>query len=353
MSLKRRSLAHVILTLAVLPLITPTVLAADVFNMPVGQTSLQSVPVRNAGNSPDPTTGGLYGAVAYNYHLGKYEVTAGQYTEFLNAVARTDTYGLYNPSMADPLYAPPSYVTGCNIQRSGAPGNYSYSVPADYANRPVNYVSWGDSARFANWLNNGQPSGMQDATTTEDGAYHINGAMTDAALLAVVRRTSATWVIPTRDEWYKGAYHKNNGVTGNYWRYPTSSDSIPGVDVSETTQPGNNANYAHALGNSVYVTSLVGQFQLSDSAYGTFDQAGNVAEWTEAIYQSSRRIAYGGSWAEGAVILASSPGGFVPTPSSELANLGFRLALVPEPATLPLFGLAALAIFHRSSRRRV
>ena len=38
----------------------------------------------------------ICGSVGYNYNIGKYEVTAGQYTEFLNAVARTDTYGLYN-----------------------------------------------------------------------------------------------------------------------------------------------------------------------------------------------------------------------------------------------------------------
>ena len=30
----------------------------------------------------------LYGSVGYAYNIGKYEVTAGQYTEFLNAVAR-------------------------------------------------------------------------------------------------------------------------------------------------------------------------------------------------------------------------------------------------------------------------
>ena len=55
-------------------------------------------PVGNAGNAPDPSTG--YGAVDYNYNIGEYDVTAGQYTAFLNAVAATDTYGLYNSSMS-------------------------------------------------------------------------------------------------------------------------------------------------------------------------------------------------------------------------------------------------------------
>ena len=46
--------------------------------------TIETVPVGNAGNAAD-TTG--YGAVAYDYALGKYEVTLNQYSEFLNAVA--------------------------------------------------------------------------------------------------------------------------------------------------------------------------------------------------------------------------------------------------------------------------
>ena len=46
--------------------------------------------------------------------------------------------------------------------------NYTYTVAPDWASRPVNEVGWGDAARFADWLHNGQPTGMQDLTTTED-----------------------------------------------------------------------------------------------------------------------------------------------------------------------------------------
>ena len=31
----------------------------------------------------------------------------------------------------------------------------------------------------------------------------------------------AKYWIPTENEWYKAAYHKNDGVTGNYFDYPT------------------------------------------------------------------------------------------------------------------------------------
>ena len=66
---------------------------------------------------------------------------------------------------------------GCKIQRIGTAGSYTYSVAADRANRPVNWVSWGDAARFTNWLHNGQPIGAQGLGTTENGAYYLNGAI--------------------------------------------------------------------------------------------------------------------------------------------------------------------------------
>ena len=50
--------------------------------------NIDTVPVGNVANATD-TTG--YGSVPYMYDIGKYEVTAGQYTAFLNAVAKTDT----------------------------------------------------------------------------------------------------------------------------------------------------------------------------------------------------------------------------------------------------------------------
>ena len=65
--------------------------------------TIDTVPIGNPGNANDPATGNAYGGVAYNYRIGKYDVTVGQYTAFLNAVAATDTYSLYNPTMATDL----------------------------------------------------------------------------------------------------------------------------------------------------------------------------------------------------------------------------------------------------------
>ena len=80
-----------------------------------GLTSLEFVTVGDPGNEGDWTNSTGYGRVDHAYGIGKYEVTAGQYTEFLNAVAKTDPYGLYNTCMWYDDY-------GCKIQRSGETG---------------------------------------------------------------------------------------------------------------------------------------------------------------------------------------------------------------------------------------
>jgi len=264
---------------------------------------IETVTIGNPGNPGELSGAGaggygpdaICGGVDYVYNIGKYEVTAEQYTAFLNAVAATDTYGLYTTSMWSSSY-------GCKIERSGSSGSYTYSVAPDWADRPVNYVSWGDAARFANWLHNGQPTGAQDLGTTEDGSYFLDGATSKAELLAVDREPDATWVIPSEDEWYKAAYHKNDGVTGHYWDYPMGSSAVPTSEPPPgTDMTYGSANYeddgGYAIGGPYWRTE-VGAYDAkpSDSPYGTFDQGGNVFEWNEAIFYEQYRGFRGGSF---------------------------------------------------------
>lgn len=306
---------------------------------------MDTVTVANAGNAPDTrydTPG--YGAVAYAYNIGAYEVTTGQYAGFLNAVAATDTYGLYNVNMWNSDY-------GCKIDRVGSPGGYTYSVAADWADRPVNWVSWGDAARFSNWLANGQPTGAQDLSTTEDGSYYLNGAITDSELSAVTRELDATWVIPSEDEWYKAAYHKNDGVTGDYFDYPTSNDDAPS-NVLADPDPGNNATYwrwGYTIGSPYYRTT-VGAHENSGSPYGTFDQGGNVGEWNETPGSGSYRGVRGGAFGstDVDVLHAEYRGEHVAT--YEYWHIGFRVAEVPEPATIALVAFGFIGAFGRRGR---
>jgi len=307
--------------------------------------------VGNLGNLDGPYDGG-FGAVDYAYDMGKFEVTAGQYTEFLNAVAADDTYALYRERMSDPVFDPehPDDLPhgGCNIQRAGGAGSYTYSVAADWADRPVNYVSWGDVTRFANWLTNGMPTGAQDLTTTEDGAYFLDGATSSTDLKAAVAARKSPgagerfFYMPSEDEWYKPAFHKNDGDTGNYFDYATSSDVVPGyiADGGAVTDPdpGNMATYdgdggVDGIGAPYYRTE-VGEHENTPSPYGTFDMNGNVGEWTEGLGFGSFARVRNGDYVYGAEGLHADYRR-IRSLTRESGEIGFRISTILGAGVLP------------------
>jgi formylglycine-generating enzyme len=292
--------------------------------------SMAWTPIGNPGNAADPTTG--FGAVSYDYSIGTYDVTNAQYAEFLNAkAAASDPLGLYNTNMGSS-----SSLGG--ITRSGVSGSFTYSTIAGRADMPVNYVSFFDAVRFANWMNNGQGSG-----DTETGAYTLlGGTATPSNGTTVTRNAGANIVLTSEDEWYKAAYY--NALTTSYFAYPFGSNT-QSTCTTPTPSP-NKANCNHAVGDLTPVGSYTG----SKSPYGTFDQGGNVFQWNEATLSGgSFRGVRGGSFGSTPIILAASPRNIVGAPTSELNFLGFRVAMVPEPNTglLVVAGLLGLAAWRR------
>ena len=315
--------------------------------------TIDSAYVGDIGNPSDPTTG--YGAVGYGYSIGRYEVTLSQYCAFLNAVGATDTYRLYDTSMGSVSYS-------LGISRTGASGSYSYSVIGS-GNRPVTYVSWFDAARFVNWLHNGQPTGAQDASTTERGAYTLDGALYGVGFS---RNAGATYGLPSEDEWYKAAYYQpvaQGGPATSYWPDPTRSNTRPNSRNGSATDP-NSANYyyddgiangyngGYAVNNSTTVvpdTPLTdaGAFSLASSFYGTFDQSGNAWEWNEAVISASDRGLRGAAWNFTEEFLRGSYR-FSHTPSFAGFNVGFRVVIIPEPTVVGLMALGgALLVWRR------
>jgi formylglycine-generating enzyme required for sulfatase activity len=292
------------------------------------------VAIGNPGNAADTPSSNCYaadcGSVSYEYQISKYEVTNAQYAEFLNAKAASDPLALYNTSMA-------SY----GITRSGVSGSYSYSVTTGFENKPVVWVSFYDSLRFSNWLNNGQGSG-----DTETGAYTLlGGTATPSNGLTVTRNAGASIFLTSENEWYKAAYY--DALSTSYFDYPTGTNTATGC-VGPGSDTGNSANCNGAVGAS----TDVGAYSLSDSPYGTYDQGGNVWEWNEQIVSGSYRGIRGGSWLnDGSALAASYP--LIDNPAGEIFNVGFRVASIPEPGTglLVMTGLLGLAARRRRSAK--
>lgn len=303
--------------------------------------SIDLVPIGNPGNAGDVITDdnnavvGIFGRVTSTYQIGKLEVTNAQYIEFLNAKAGTDPLELYNILMG-------STSTG-GILRSGTNGSYSYAVKPSaagagpggtdytYGDKPVNYVSWYDAIRFANWMNNGQGSG-----STEAGAYTIlGGSAIPSNANSIARNTNATWFLPNEDEWYKAAYY--DATTTSYFDYPTAANSPPNNNLP-SADTGNSANFKVGVetttGDTFHPHTSVGAYLLSDSPYGTFDQGGNVGEWNETPGTTGRRVRRGGDSNDPASYLASATRETV-IAAIEDGTTGFRLASAAALVGIP------------------
>jgi hypothetical protein len=281
------------------------------------------------GNADDVTG---FGGVPLAYAISPTEITNRQYVAFLNAVARTaDPAGLFSVS-GDPAYG---------IARTGSPGSHQYAAVPGREELPVNFVSVYDAMRFVNWLENDQPVGVEGPGTTETGTYTITSGGVDAN--SITRNPDRLFALPTEDEWYKAAYFDPGSAT--YFATPAFSNG-PITCAAPGSAP-DTANCDDAVGD----LTAVGAYTASASPNGTFDQGGNVWEWTEEIAGVNRRIR-GGAFDSAPGDLEASASGLDDDPLDESADLGFRV--VPEPdAMLSLVaGAAALLALGRASQRR-
>lgn len=271
-----------------------------------------------------PVAGGA-GGVGYDFMISKYEVTVGQYTEFLNAVAKSDPNGLWDSAMMTGSYP--------IIVRTGSDGGYRYITPGTFRNHPISLVRGDSARRFCNWLHNGQGS----TADTETGAYTMTSPTSTPA-----RDSAALFFLPTYSEWSKAAYF--NPTTGTFYMYPTSSNTPP-VSTKPSVGnpnsanflfddgiPGNRINDGYAVLNiSTLVwgkhVAPVGSYSAAKSPYGALEMGGSVSE----LIESSLTAHIGGSWGFPREDLELTHGVFFWINDVKTTQTGFRIASAPPP----------------------
>ena len=288
---------------------------ADIFGTGANQFSIDFVNIANSGNAADASG---YGAVGYNYRMGKYEITIDQFVKARAADSRIS---------------------------NGNENYWNRGTRTVGINAPVARASWLESARFANWLTTG------DAYT---GAYQFDGSglFVDTDRAAAVAAYGTVYVLPSEDEWYKAAYYKPVN-DGSYSLYASGLDSLP---THGTTEGWNYVNslgeFANEAPNYAWEVGFGGQEQ-----NGTYDMTGNVFEWNEDAKvpgnpEDFGLIFRGGGWNSSEITLDSTyrtEGAF----EQERPDLGFRIAAIPEPSSVLLLtiGSGGLLFYRRAKRR--
>ena len=317
----KTNLAHKLgITLAGVLALTITSARADTFGSGGNAFTIDFVNIGNAGNADDEGAGGglyssPYGGVPYVYRMGTYEISQDA------------------------------------ITKATAGGLASVTAGAWVGGQPAGSMSWFEAAAFVNWLN---------TSTGHQAAYQLTG-VTLLTLWASVdawqaggenlyRHKDAYYFLPSDDEWHKAAFHKNDGVTANYWDYATASNMIPTAVASGTT--AGTAVYDSVTSSPAAVNNGGGL-----SAYGTMGQNGNVWEWSESAYDginnssSENRPFLGGGWNSAENNLRSLFRNNSHPPSSD-TSVGFRVASVPEPSCAVLMIGSGLVLLARRRRAR-
>ncbi len=194
--------------------------------------------------------------INYDYQIMKYEVTNAQYLMFLKesltngkiSVTENSITGNYNSEVKE-FYNLDGNISGGNLGKIIWDGS-TFSIDNEYKNHPVILVTWYGANAFAEFYE---------------------------------------YKLPTEQEWEKAA----RGITGyNFpWGEILETDR---ANSWESGDPFDNGTTPVGFYNG---TNYDG-YQTTDgpSPYGTYDQVGNVWEWTNSFYSASERVIKGGAW---------------------------------------------------------
>jgi formylglycine-generating enzyme required for sulfatase activity len=292
----------------------------ETFGSGANAFTMDFVTIGNPNNAADTTgTPNPAGSVSYVYNIGKYEISRGIIEKANNSAG----LGISMWDMAE------------------------WGFGSNGPNQPATGLNWFHFVKFVNYLNTS--SGYQAAYKFDNNSnnfqlWTINEAGYNAA--NPFRNSLAKYFIPNSDEWYKAAFGSPNGT---WYKYATGSNIAPTGVVSGTSS--DTAVYNQWIHSGPASVDSAGGL----SAFGTMAQTGNVWEMTESPTEgysndlASPRELRGGQWTQpnDAVLSSSFKGTILAYDGGP--DVGFRVAMVPEPSALSLLaiGLGGLAMMRR------
>jgi alpha-L-fucosidase len=266
-----------------------------------------------------------------SFYMGKYEVTNGQYCQYLNSTLGqgliTVTSGVVYQAGSGTSYP------YCDTSSSNSDSQVTYSNGVftvrtkgvrNMSNDPMVLVSWYGSVAYCNWRSLQQDKQPCYDVSTWSCDFSRNG-----------------YRLPTESEW---EYAARGGLSGK--RFPwgdtishSQANYYSSSSYSYDISPTRSYHPTWNDGKHPYNTSVAGSFPAN--GYGLYDMTGNVWEWCNDWYGSYRshsksnpkgptngsyRVLRGGGWSSLASI--SRVTFRVPrSPGTRHSTLGFRLSM--------------------------
>ena len=238
------------------------------------------------------------------YWMGKYEVTRGQFQQFIDSSGYTTDA----ESKGGSYVFEPGYID-ISSQRYSPKNGVTWQNPGFHQteSHPVVCVSWYDARTFADW------AGLE---------------------------------LPTEAEWEKAARSTDARL------FPWGHINCDGTRCNLADASSNHPFANKRIRDGYQYTAPVGQFSAGISPYGCYDMAGNAGEWCadrlqENFYQTSdssqknpicespfadQRVVRGGSWFGGlSGLRCASRGPFQLGDRGRTYTVGFRLASCKAP----------------------
>jgi formylglycine-generating enzyme required for sulfatase activity len=213
------------------------------------------------------------------FAVGRYEVTVAEYAAFTTATGRETRPGCRTDRNQDGRWENDPVATW---REPGFPQTDRH---------PVVCVSWADGNAYVAWL---------------------------------TLKTGKTYRLLSEAEW---EYAARAGSTTQFWWGDNANDLCGYANGPDLAAKEKFPGWTTATCNDGQALAApVGTYE--PNAFGLYDMAGNVWEWTQECYDGAcqRRVLRGGSWVYGLQDLRSSQRNALPPPWIHGGDIGFRVA---------------------------